>query len=150
MLTDDEIKSLKPEQKAELIAKLTAVEPVVEPIIPTKLDGQPVVTPVVEQPVVEPQVEPIVEKPIEPVVEPQAPNFDEKFNAFEKRFADLETQLKQKDSTIATLQGKVDELIKTTPVGFNNPKPSDSTLEVAKDREEKMLQNFKKGYRNGQ
>lgn len=143
MLTDEQINSLTEEQKAELLTKLQPKK-VEEEVV--KVEGQ---TDVVVEPQVVVKEEVVVEKQEEVVVENKVelPDYDAKFSALEKKFESINTLLTDKDKVIDELSKKLKDLEDRTPMGILTPKVSDEVTKAAKEKEEKMLQQYKTGYR---
>lgn len=143
MLTDEQIALLTEEQKAELLTKLQPKK-VEEEVV--KVEGQ---TDVVVEPQVVVKEEVVVEKQEEVVVENKVelPDYDAKFSALEKKFESINTLLTDKDKVIDELSKKLKDLEDRTPMGILTPKVSDEVTKAAKEKEEKMLQQYKTGYR---
>jgi multidrug efflux pump subunit AcrB len=155
MLTADEIKALTPEQKIELKKLLDEQEEVVVSIEQPKVDETIIVVQTEEQPeVVEEKTKEVVETVEEKVEEHVMPNFEEKFSAFDKRVQEAEerfkAELEKRDKTIAKLEASNEELQRTRPTGGVQPKVSNPIVDERKATEDKMLDQFKKGYVNKQ
>ena len=140
MLTDEQIASLTEEQKAELLTKLQPKK-VEEEVV--KVEGQ---TDVVVEPQVVVKEEVVVEKQEEVVVEKKVelPNYDAKFADLEKKFDGINTLLTEKDKVIDDLSKKLKDLEDRTPTGILTPKVSDEVTKAAKDKEAKILEQYKK------
>ncbi len=143
MLTDEQIALLTEEQKAELLTKLQPKK-VEEEVV--KVEGQ---TDVVVEQTVEVKEEVVVEKQEEVVVENKVelPDYDTKFAELEKKFDGINTLLTDKDKVIDELSKKLKDLEDRTPTGILTPKVSDEVTKAAREKEEKMLQQYKTGYR---
>lgn len=143
MLTDEQIALLTEEQKAELLTKLQPKK-VEEEVV--KVEGQ---TDVVVEPQVVVKEEVVVEKQEEVVVENKVelPDYGAKFAELEKKFDGINTLLTDKDKVIDELSKKLKDLEDRTPTGILTPKVSDEVTKAAKEKEEKMLQQYKTGYR---
>ena len=155
MLTADEIKALTPEQKIELKKLLDEQQEVVVSTEQPKVDETIVVVQTEgKTEVVEEKTEEVVETVEEKVEEPVMPNFEEKFSAFDKRVQEAEerfkAELEKRDLTIAKLEASNEELQRTRPTGGVQPKVSNPLGDERKVTEDKMLEQFKKGYVNKQ
>ena len=155
MLTADEIKALTPEQKIELKKLLDEQQEVVVSTEQPKVDETIVVVQTEEKTeVVEEKTEEVVEPVVTKVEEPVMPNFEEKFSAFDKRVQEAEerfkAELEKRDKTIAKLEASNEELQRTRPTGGVQPKVSNPLGDERKATEDKMLEQFKKGYVNKQ
>ncbi|MFA7100042.1 MAG: hypothetical protein WC143_08215 [Eubacteriales bacterium] len=143
MLTDEQIAALTDEQKAELLAKLqpkTVEESQNQTEDNTLATTEPEANPELQQ---QSQAqEQIADE------QPVIPDFNEKFSELEKRFESISNTLTEKDKIIDSLSKKVKDLEDRTPTGIYTPQPSAAESQAAKDKEEKMLQQFKNSYRN--
>lgn len=156
-LTKDELKSLTPEQLAEIKQWMQEVEKVEEPNEQPKVED----TPQANQPE---EVQEIIEEtpkdeptPQDNVVEEPKPQVDEaKLAELETRFDGKLTELiKTFDDRTKSFQEEIEalkrenaELKRTAPFGGLPPKPSEikSTKDV--ENRDSLVEQYKKGYKN--
>lgn len=167
MLTDEEIKSLTADQRAELLAKLQQTEVVVEEPIQAQLVVEPVETEPevkVEELVVEANPAVTTEETPEIKAEPQSETaqYEQKVLDLENAFNERTTEFGAKYDDIAkkfdnvtaenakiikALEDEVKELKRTQPMGGFTPKPSETQISKAIEDRESVVNSFKKGYK---
>jgi len=133
MLTEEQIKGLTEEQKADLIAKLT-VKPATEVVVE---EPQEVIPPVVEV------------KPGEPIVVKEEPKIDIEalLAKVEEKFDQkLTMALQEKQEQIKKLEDENKELKRTNPTPIPQPQ---FQLGDDDEKERQRVTNVKKGYYNG-